>query len=246
MKPKVLIFLTFLFLSSSTFSMKSILLIGDSHTAGYFGKKLHSYIVERNHDLVTLGHASSAPFHWINQKEYYLSGGVYNQATVSNVDYNHPNPPSHWSKKVNVPKFTPLLENMIYHSKWRSKIQNSIIPEFVIIALGANDLGFLGEVGSKKYNNHKKYAQSMVEFLKDKSIPCVWIGPPSGTKKDPIKNNIVYKYLNETVSSYCPLYDSRKYIAECPDGRHFNCKSSFPRANEWARDVSRFVSLYVH
>jgi hypothetical protein len=225
---------------------KNVLVIGDSHMAGPFGPKIHD-LISKNHHVVTLGHASSAAYHWMDPSLYTLSGGVFNQARIDGKNYYNPNP-THWSVKVKVPKFSPLLENALYHEEWRADQTNAFKPDVVIVELGANDTKIIadenGRIITSGYKQRKDALLKMVTQIKESKAECIWVGPPDGVKKNPLQVKILYDLLNETVATDCRFFDSLHYKASvCSDGVHFSCGSDMAKARLWATEVFEFTGL---
>jgi lysophospholipase L1-like esterase len=230
---KTLVFIT---LFSSLLLAKNILFIGDSHTAGPFGKNIHNLLSE-NHNVVTLGHSSSAPIHWLGDKVYKLSGGAFNQMSFNGKTYLNGNP-THWRVKVNVPKITPLLQDAAYHSSWPLGFE----PDLIVIALGANDARALsdqsGNINAYQYAKRQEAIEEMLELVAGK---CIWIGPPMGKKKTEANQTVLYEFLEKNVKGVCPFMSSNHYNVQGCDGIHMSCPSEYPKALEWAKEVRAFI-----
>ncbi len=232
MKLFILCFLTI------SYSMGAdILFIGDSHTAGPFGKLLHKELA-KSHNVTTLGHASSAPIHWMSDEVFKLSGGVFNELKNHGVIYKNPTP-THWREKVIVPKFLPLLEDTAYHSAWKG---NAFKPSHIIIALGANDARSISdENGNIRATTYELRQKAIIDMLDALNIPCAWIGPPNGIKKPAANQNVLYTYLEESVIGKCEFMSSNHYIVRGCDGVHMNCPSEMDNARKWVQEAFLFI-----
>ena len=244
---KNLIALLFL-LNLATATASSVLLIGDSHTAGPFGSKIHSLLSSEFDHVVTLGHSSSAALHWVNDKEYKLSGGKFNQMYLNSSQYKDPNP-THWTEKVSVPKLSEVLNDNAYHSKWKSIAVQNLKADVVVIALGANDARTIanqdGSIRPSGYKLRKAAIIDMISSIKHTGAKCVWIAPPNGIKKTVANQKAVYDYLIDAVNNECPMMDSQHYKSTGCDGVHFSCASQRPKAIKWAQEAFHFITANI-
>jgi hypothetical protein len=240
---RLLIF--FLFVFSYAVLAKNILVIGDSHMAGPFGKNMFSNLAQdKNNNVVVYGHASSAAIHWINEKETKVSGGVFHSFSYEGRTYSNPNP-TDWRESVAVPKASIVFDEFLLHSSWKQKPKASLTPDIIVIELGANDLRIIssenGVVNKKSYAERLTANKKLVEMAIDRGAKCYWVGPPDGIKKSTARQNIVYQMLAEAVADQCEFFNSRKYNVNVCDGIHYNCTAGYSKAKEWAREVTDFV-----
>jgi hypothetical protein len=221
---------------------QQVLIIGDSHTAGIFGKELHKSMTQHFSQVTTLGHASSAPLHWVDDSEHLLSGGVFNQLFYRNQTYTNPNP-THWLEKVKVPKLKAVLENNAYHASWKQSIGSEVKAETIIIALGANDARAIsdsdGTPRPSTLNVRSKAIQEMLSLLGDRK--CLWVGPPNGIKKPQANQAFLYKYLKKQVGQRCEFFSSNHIKVNVCDGIHFNCRAGRKMALLWVNEVTDFI-----
>lgn len=229
-----------LFTLSTIVYSKSILFIGDSHTAGPFGQLLHKKLAQF-HNVATFGHASSAAIHWLTDKEIKLSGGVFNELFIDGKTFKNPSP-THWRVKVKVPKFLPLLKDVSYHSEW----SKSFTPNLIIIALGANDARAIsndnGVIRERSYNKRQLLISNMIDAL---NVPCIWIGPPNGVKKSQANQKVLYKFLEEAIIGRCDFMSSNHYMVKGCDGIHMNCSSEMDNARKWVSESFRFIQAHL-
>lgn len=224
--------------------MANILVIGDSHTAGPFGKYLFANLKNNYQgDIVVLGHASSAPIHWLSGSAKYLSGGVYNRAYINEAILVNPNP-THWRAKVRVPNFDSLMKNTLYHESWKKKYV-SVRASTVVVALGANDFYSVtsrdGVLNQSGFNKRKAIAKSMSDKIVNSGAKCLWVKPPSGIKKNPRAQAHLYQMIDEAISKNCEIFDSSHFYVKGCDGVHMNCSSEMANARKWADEVSDFI-----
>lgn len=219
---------------------KSLLIIGDSHTAGIFGKELHHKMTDHFKQVVTLGHASSAPIHWIDDKSYRLSGGVFNQLFLNGKTYKNPRP-TDWREKVLVPKIKRVLKDNAYHQSWKQP--NALKADVIIIALGANDARAIADENGHPrpwtLSQRAQAIQKMLDLIADKQ--CIWIGPPNGIKKPQANQEFLYEYLADQVQNRCTFFSSNHFKVTTCDGIHFNCAAGKEKALEWVSEVESFI-----
>ncbi len=122
MKSIFFIFITIFLLPYSSFMAndmsKKILVIGDSHTVGYFGEKLHSLLLKLPHtEIVTLAICGSNPIHWLKGRKLDIC-----DRERRGTDIDAPLPAS----------FVPHLATILKEEK----------PHITIIAHGTNYVGY--------------------------------------------------------------------------------------------------------
>jgi hypothetical protein len=222
----------------------NLLILGDSHTVGPFGIKLHKLMSEseRFERVVTLGHSSSSSLHWMSETDYKLSGGVFHQFMSSFGEQQfHPNP-THWREKVLVPKLNDVINNPLYHEAWQD---NDFSFDSVVIALGANDAAAIsnssGVVNIWEYKKRQKYVAQMLDLTDKNNIKCYWVGPPMGIKKSEANQDVLYKMLEEKIINRCEFFSSNHYKSTGCDGVHFSCPAQQGKAFSWAREVSTWI-----
>lgn len=242
------LFALLVLLSLSTASASSVLVIGDSHTAGPFGSTIHSLLSREFDHVVTLGHSSSAAYHWVMDKDYKLSGGKFNQMFLKGSQYKDPNP-TNWRLKVSVPKLSLVLNDNAYHTKWKKIAGENLKADIVVIALGANDARTIanqdGTIRPNGYRQRKEAIIDMIAAVKQSGAKCVWIAPPNGIKKKEANQKAVYAYLKDAINSECPMMDSQHYKSTGCDGVHFSCSSQRPKAIKWAKEAFKFIKANI-
>ncbi len=222
-----------------------ILIIGDSHTTGPFGKILHKNLTEKlnNEIILTYGHSSSAPIHWMSNKPTKLSGGINHHFGQNGIYYSHPNLPD-WREKQNSLSLLNLLNNPVVHKQWREKLTREINLDTIVIALGANDRNIVSTLNgdrSSAYESRVKTLRKMLSEIKKRNLKCIWIAPPSSPLRPSKVEETTFNYLKDGIEDNCPIYDSRKFVANFCDKVHFSCKEGYSRAKMWADEVTEFV-----
>lgn len=243
---KAIILLVVVFINHSY--AKSILVIGDSHMANPLGAYMINHLASLEHDIVVLGHASSAPIDWINDKTVYHRGGTYNAAYNNKKYYRDPNP-KHWREKVSVPKLSFLLKDMLYHSSWKEAKRK--VPDIVIVELGANDAKVIADKDGNRslgYRARFNAAKKMSETIINSGAACFWILPPNGEAKSARNQKVLYDMLIGATKKNCTIYKgSNQFKAikssalKC-DGYHFHCsKKEKLKAFNWSKDIMKYI-----
>ncbi len=240
--------------ASSAFN---ILMIGDSHTAGPFGQYVHQSLATRaGLNIVTYGHSSSAALHWLSSRRSKLTGGVYHQLSAHKtfnayelVRMDNPNP-TDWREAVEVPFFEPLVEDMNLHPEWRNLGFPVEAPNLVVIALGANDRGYLfnrqGQFSQVAFDRHVNYARTLAQKATEAGAKCLWIGPPHGRVKTDEEQEALYRMLHVALEEVdCQLVSSNHYKAMGCDGVHFNCRAELPAARNWANEMVEHIRALI-
>jgi hypothetical protein len=232
-----------LFISTNIFA-QNILVIGDSHTAGPFGARLHELLSKQFANVVTLGHASSSAYHWIETSDFKLSGGVFHAMQFAGLQYKHP-APTDWREKVSVPKISNVLAQNAVHASWQKVVQGKLQADIVVVALGANDARLIaddhGRINRAGYLQRKLAIEKLIQQIEKTHARCLWIAPPHGSKKTDANQKALYQFLKETIKDRCPLFDSNHFVATGCDGVHFSCSSQLPKAHRWASEVTDFI-----
>lgn len=233
----------------------NILIIGDSHMAGIFGKELYKNFSRTQHNTVVLGHASSAPIQWIGVNNSKLSGGVFNKAFIDRKHFVNPNP-THWRTKVAVPHIAPLLADIRYHKNWQNNT-SSTKPDTVVIELGANDARAIadrdGNIYQRNYDNRLSYMKRLIAMVVANNSKCIFVTPPNGKAKSAKRVKVLYEMIYKAANGSCAIYDqSIKFVASgketsprC-DGYHFGCtQADKEKAQKWAKEVFDFISKEI-
>lgn len=245
---KKLLTLSILSLTLST-AMADILIIGDSHTVGPFGELLHKNLAATNSDKIILsyGHSSSAPVHWMNKTPSKLSGGINARMSHQNIFLPHPNLPN-WRERQSSQNLIKLLNNPVKYASWKTKIPTEPRIDTIVIALGANDRSVVStDSGARTsgFNQRVEIIGKMLDEVVSRGIKCIWIGPPSSISRSKAKEQTTHEYLLEGIKDRCPLYDSRKFEAKYCDRVHFNCSRAMPTAKQWAQEAADFVNSHL-
>jgi len=240
------IIISFFLILYSLPAFSDMLIIGDSHTAGHFGEVLHKELTKnlKNQIILTFGHSSSAPIHWMNKNSTKLSGGLNHHFSIDGKYYAHPNLPD-WRILADSLYLWDIFERPILHEKWKKHVSRA--PQFntIIIALGANDKSAISDLmGNRKTEEHQKRLQTLKELItkiKAKNLKCIWVAPPSSAASSNAAEEVTFQYLYDGINGQCPIYDSRKFRAVKCDKVHFNCSKEISIAKIWADEVSEFI-----
>lgn len=242
--------LSFAILLSSHFyaSGKSILIIGDSHSATDFGKILFNRVQGfHQDDLVIMGHASAAPKDWLGPKLKSFKNVIYHNAHIAGLDYpiDEKSMLTGWHS---VPLIQNIVKDMRYRKAWKSAPHAR--ADLVVIELGANDQKVIsddrGRVSTHElkteYLKRSQYIKTLISHVKDSGAECLWVGPPMGRNKSWRKQRTLYRMLKKAVGRQCRFFNSNSFKAtKCSDGIHFNCPQDRPEAARWAVNVAKVI-----
>lgn len=196
---------------------KSIVLhIGDSHTAGIYGKEMDMLLRKTGAKVTTVGSSGSSPIWWLNETP--TKSGFYLKDQDGNLDN-----PSDWK----APHITPKLINLI----------NKYHPEIIIFSLGANMI-------NTKPERITEEIKEVLEIAKNNNARIIWVGPPNGRsdKKPEELQNFLYEHIKPVVEKYNGYFiDSRPYTHYPEtlkgDGVHFWGKEGAKIARDWAKNI---------
>lgn len=231
---------------------KNILIIGDSHMAGPFGQYLHQSVsTNAGVNVITYGHASSAPIHWLSQTRHRLSGGVFHQLSANRtinpnelIKFSNPDP-TDWRTPVEVPFFERLTININLHEKWRDNGFADANYDYVVIELGANDRRAIvsnDRVNQAGYNQRLKLTKELALLATRNGEKCLWVGPPHGRTKTDFEQATLYKMLEEALEdTACKLISSNHFKAMGCDGVHFNCRDEMDNARKWSGEIYKVI-----
>lgn len=198
-----------------------LLLIGDSHTVGFFGQNLSKTLGAKRY---AVGGSSSS--NW--SQNYICPEGkkcpfVYGYATPSTPTY--------------------ILQPLPHSFLGLEGLMKKINPETVIIALGTNDAN-LSSCGLGSIKN----MIGLLQIVGNRK--CVWVGPPL-YKKGPLQESCGQKYntfvdsMKKQIGTHCQFIDSRDVNdeegnpiqADAADKVHFTSKLG----KIWAEAVAKKI-----
>ncbi len=238
---KKMILLLSLLITTTAFGATNILLIGDSHTAQSFGITLHANLqMIDGSKVASFGNCGSSPHGWLSHASWATTTCGYFHGFVDGSGIR--------GKTKKTPYLPELLKNM--------DIKNpgaAIKPNFIIVALGANQLPRVSTVAG--YNKEKARVIALVDRIKEVNIPCLWVGPTDGSpeRKPKVKQDKLYKMLRQAhqeSGNYCQFMSSResalpimKYPTDCyKDGVHWDyCTEGRIKAVHWSNAVTKKV-----
>lgn len=194
-----------------------VLVIGDSHSVGEYGKHLDDIIRETGATVETHGSCGSQPTWWYSGQK--TTCGYYSENEHGQVKRTkwHRDPAKRESHAT--PRINTLLE--------RYK------PDVVIVSLAANMI-----------NNNDKHivdtTNRMADDISNSGAKVFWVGSPHGSpaQKKPEKIDRVNRIVEETVSDNGPYIDARDYMRYFGgDGRHLSGSKGKAMARLWAKGV---------
>jgi hypothetical protein len=193
---------------------KSVLMIGDSHTAGAFGERFDALLRASGATTRSYGTSSSSPDWWVSGKTAAMGNAVREKG---------------WQvfdgKPWNTSRATPKLSDLI---KGGDK------PDVLVVAMGAN---FRGASPAKL----KSEVDDLAVQAQRAGIKLVWIGPPRTAKDIGNPKSIQAFDANMKAAlgdrgTYVPSSGHTTHYSG-GDGVHYNGEKGTALANSWAAGV---------
>ncbi|NDG86062.1 MAG: SGNH/GDSL hydrolase family protein [Proteobacteria bacterium] len=202
-----------LFILASS-SHATTLIIGDSHTAGTFGKELYAALKESTSDSIELRGSCGSIIHW-----WYT--GHETPCGYLEID-------AKGTRTAATKAKTPLVETLL----------DSINPSRVVVALGANYLR--GYPDATLTNDVKHLLRSIAET----KARCFWIGPPDMRKFRTDIPAFVPKLeaLVKPACTFIDSRALARYPDSGGDGVHFETPELKPIARSWAKEVAKTIA----
>jgi len=192
----------------------STLIVGDSHTAGTFGRALYDQLGVIKKEKLELRGSCGSIIHW-----WYT--GHETSCGYLEIDSNGKSTLLAQSK-------TPLIERLLENLK----------PNQIIIALGSNYLR--GYPETTLTNDVKQLLRS----IKESKTTCIWVGPPEMRKFRTELPAFVPKLeaLVKPACIFVDSRLFTHYPNQGGDGVHFEAKELKPIAKSWANEVAKIIA----
>jgi len=214
-----------------SFSGRSnVLMIGDSLSAGPFGKEMQEYLIEKFTDSKVYVYAScgSSPEHWLSSEPPFVSKCGFRVKTPTKFlhgDFERGRPPEPYS--------TPKLESLLREIK----------PQVVIVQLGTNWFDVLNEkLDDEQIARLRSFVEKFASAVRaqDSRTRLIWITPPDSSKFRRIQIEVTRLISKESRRLNFLLVDSSELVRYVPgqtgsDGVHY----SEADARKWAEGVQR-------
>lgn len=228
------LFVALLVLSACPAFADTVLVIGDSHTDGAFGRALDDGLRSKER-VATYGVCNARPSSYIDETPHHcghmfrdfqkkepakwLGGRLWKGLIKVKGKETHVT----WVK-------TPALDQLL----------SDHTPDYVVVALGTNPIDGQG-----------------IDDIKAKIAAagksCVWVGPPTTTSPTPKQTAAVYKLLRahgvvenavpyEAKNGSCFLVDSASFTTYSgPDGTHYDEKAGAAWGAETAKRILAWI-----
>lgn len=225
--------------ASAQDATSTILVVGDSHSAGTFGEQLDTSLrnigSDRGGKVAFFAVCSSGPNSWLNETEHGC-GFLFR-------DFDK-KAPSKWlrTRKGTVKVNGQDREVTFVKTPSLAQLLADYKPQVTLVALGSNPTSAEG-------------VEKMLELIHQTGSACAWIGPPY--MRNPPKDAVDKTYdnalkksgvdpalkLSETKQTGCALIDSRPlrpgYPDKAGDGTHYEATPELrEQAKQWARDAA--------
>ena len=226
--------------ASSVFAQpatRTILVIGDSHSAGTFGRQLYDSLWALPYTRVAFfAVCSSGPNSWLNETEHGC-GFMFRDLDKK--------APEKWlrTRKATIKVRGEDREVTFVKTPLLSQLLEDYKPDVTLIALGSNPTSADGVANMLAVVHHARSA-------------CAWIGPPYMRSPPKAAVDGVYKNalvksgvdhgltMDETKQAGCSLIDSRgysylRYPESAGDGTHYEATPDLrDLAKQWAKDAA--------
>jgi hypothetical protein len=164
MKKQPLIFFCIVFLSYpiSAFSVKNVLILGDSHFVGHFGEYVHGNLHQTNkYDILSVAISGAGSKHFTLTLKNFCCGYKIRYSCAGEVS-DDPKKSS-----VTVLEKSSAGNNAVIGKTWNGKLPLLLsywMPDLVVFSLGSNNV-----------NSH----QALVDIVRTycTGVPIIWIGP---------------------------------------------------------------------
>ncbi len=174
------------FFSLPIYSVKNVLILGDSHFVGHFGEYVHKNLHETNkYDILSIAISGAGSKHFTLTLKNFCCG--------YKIRYSCAGLPIEENKKneVQIIEKSSTGTNTLIGKSWKGKLPSIIDswkPDIVVFSLGSNNV-----------NSH----QALVDIIRtyQNEIPIVWIGPFK--RKG---NSERYKLIEKTISENANMH----------------------------------------
>ena len=209
---------------------KKVLLIGDSLSAGPFGKEMQEYLIDRFSETKVYLYAScgSSPEHWLSSEPTFVSKCGFRVKTPTKFlhgDFEKGHPPEPYS--------TPKLESLL----------REIRPQVVIVQLGTNWFDVLNDrLDDEQIARLRTFVERFASEVRER-VPrpqLIWITPPDSYKFRRLQIEVTRLISKESKRLNFLLVDSSELVRYVPgqtgsDGVHYGEAD----ARKWAEGVQR-------
>lgn len=196
-----------------------LLIIGDSHTVGHYGKTLDQACRDQGALVRSYASCSSHPIWWFDGTRTHCGYFARNErGKITRVPFGQL-------------KKTPLLP----------ELYRQFQPQLAIVSLGANMIDYQREVVQST-------SAKMARYFAERQVQLIWVGPPVVRLQPRWKLNRLYGWLREAVAPYADFIDSRPLTHYPPtggDGIHYRGQVGRPIAEAWAKGVMAEVLKLV-
>jgi hypothetical protein len=142
----------------SSSSGEKVLLIGASHTKGYYGQKLYALFNEAGYNTELYARGGSGPLHWIEGSN---ANWFVNEEVGTHIDEQ--------GQHSELPGAIP--------EQYFSALKDTYEPSIIVISLGTNIIAYSGT--AKIREDTQRLSQKASQ-----NAQCFWVGPPITTRED--------------------------------------------------------------
>lgn len=193
-----------------------VLMIGDSHTAGRFGRDMDALLRRTGATVQTYGSSSAVP-------SWFTDGTPTRWGFWGHHENGSVDAPADWRQ----PHATPRIQDIIARDH----------PDTMLVALGAN-------MRTRSADQIRQQVDDIAGVARRNNVRLIWIGPPRqrGDESNPSTLDRFYGNLQQALTPYgARLIDSRpytpRYVGSDSAGVHYTGAAGQAAADRWAQGV---------
>jgi hypothetical protein len=189
-----------------------VLMIGDSHTCGVFGKEMDKLLRSTGASVESYGSSGSSPSWWMN-------GTTTHSGFVARHADGRVEQPA-WNSAHATPKLADLIREQR--------------PDVLVVSLGGNMRGM-------SESQIKAQVKMLADVAKANGTKLIWAGPPDrrADGENPADLERFNRMLRDAVAPYGGFVQGSDHVPEYAgtDGVHFGGTKGNRIAREWAGGV---------
>ena len=154
--------LFFAWFTHTTYAVKNVLILGDSHFVGHFGEYVHKNLHDINkYDVLSVAISGAGSKHYTLTLKNFCCGYKIRYSCAGDIPLDAKKSP------IAILEKSSTGSNELIGKNWKGKLPEMLkdwMPDIVVFSLGSNNV-----------NSH----QGLVDIIRSyhAEIPIIWIGP---------------------------------------------------------------------